>query len=120
MLRFMETGEALPFDGRLSAGEVFRDAEADGTVFDRRRERLNNAIELLARGIEGITTSEGCRAYLEAMGRFHTYSANNVAFIWTSVPCQSAHVAATLPRISTAPSRSGFKPAMCSTCAFFS
>lgn len=81
MLRFMETGEVTPLDGTLGAGDVFRDAEADGTIFDRRRERLNGAIELLARGIEGITTSDGYRAYLEAMGRFHTYSANNVALI---------------------------------------
>ncbi len=81
MLRFMETGEVMPLDAPLGVGDVFRDAEADGTVFDRRRERLNNAIELLAKGIEGITTSEGYRAYLEAMGRFHTYSANNVALI---------------------------------------
>jgi len=81
MLRFMETGEVTPPDAPLGAGDVFRDAEADGTIFDRRRERLNGAIELLARGIEGIVTSDGYRAYLEAMGRFHTYSANNVALI---------------------------------------
>ncbi len=92
MLRLMESGEVTPDDGTLGAGDVFRDAEADGTIFDRRRERLNGAIELLARGIEGIATSDGYRAYLEAMGRFHTYSANNVALIRMQRP-ESTRVA---------------------------
>jgi len=81
MLRFMETGVVTAANDAAGVGDALRDAEADGTIFAARRERLNSAIELLAKGIEGITTSEGYRAYLEAMGRFHTYSANNVALI---------------------------------------
>jgi len=90
------------------------------TTGGSREERMEAILAALEEGITTILTSEGYREYLQVMSRFHGYSFNNVMLIWTSVPCQSAHVAATLPRISTAPSRSGFKPAMCSTCAFFS
>jgi len=56
----------------------------ENTVFDARQERVARAMETLTHGVEGITTSEGYRHYLEAMSRFHTYSANNIALIWTS------------------------------------
>ncbi len=85
-----------------------------------REERMEAMLATLEEGIATILTSEGYREYLRVMSQFHGYSFNNVMLIWTSVPCQSAHVATTFPRISTAPSLSGFKPAMCSTCAFFS
>jgi len=82
--------------------------------------QMRDVLATLERGIAATLTSDGFARYLRAMSRFPTYSPNNIALIWTSVPCQSAHVAATLPRISPAPSLSGLRLAMCSTCAFFS
>ena len=58
----------------------------ENTVFDARQERVARAMETLSHGVERITTSEGYRRYLEAMARFHTYSANNVMLIHTQRP----------------------------------
>ncbi len=58
----------------------------ENTVFDARQERVARAMETLTHGVECITTSEGYRRYLEAMSRFHTYSANNVVLIHTQAP----------------------------------
>ena len=55
-------------------------------MFDARQERVARAMETLTNGVERITTSEGYRRYLEAMSRFHTYSANNVMLIHTQRP----------------------------------
>jgi len=58
----------------------------ENTVFDARQERVARAMDTLTHGVERITTSEGYRRYLEAMARFHTYSANNVMLIHTQRP----------------------------------
>ncbi len=93
-------------------------APTDAT--EARHERYREVLTTLESGIAAVVTGDGFARYLACMARFPTYSPNNIALIWTSVPCQSAHVAATLPRISPAPSLSGLRLAMCSTCAFFS
>ncbi len=58
------------------------------TVFDARRAKLDATIDVLANKVEQIVTGDGYRAYLKMLSRFHSYSANNIAFIWTSVPRQ--------------------------------
>ena len=49
---------------------------------------MEQIIQMLERGVEAILTSEGYQEYLAAMSRFHSYSFNNVALIWTRVPRQ--------------------------------
>jgi len=58
----------------------------ENTVFDARQERVARAMETLTRSVERITTSEGYREYLEALARFHHYSANNVLLIHAQQP----------------------------------
>ncbi len=58
----------------------------ENTVFDARQERVARAMEMLTHSVERITTSEEYRDYLEALARFHHYSANNVLLIHTQRP----------------------------------
>ncbi len=54
------------------------------TVFDARQAKLDATIALLTTKVEQIVTGEEYRAYLKMVSRFHPYSANNIALIWTS------------------------------------
>ncbi len=58
----------------------------ENTVFDARQERVARAMEMLTHSVERITTSDEYRQYLEALARFHHYSANNVLLIHTQRP----------------------------------
>ena len=58
---------------------------------ERARERLQGAMRQLEEGIGRILDSESFAEYLRAMSRFHTYSAHNVALIWTNFPRQASH-----------------------------
>lgn len=53
---------------------------------ERRAERLREALGLLERGTAAILAGAEFRRYLEAMGRFHQYSARNVLLIHAQRP----------------------------------
>jgi hypothetical protein len=63
-----------------------RFGRAGETVFDARKAKLDATIDVLAKKVEEIVTGDGYRAYLTMVGRFHTYSANNVALILAQYP----------------------------------
>lgn len=60
-------------------------AAAEGQQQER-QEKLNEAMAVLERGIEGILDSESFADYLKTMARFHTYSFTNVAMIVAQRP----------------------------------
>jgi len=51
---------------------------------ETRWERYREVLATLEHGIAGIVTSDGFARYLRCMARFHAYSPNNIALIWTS------------------------------------
>jgi len=53
-----------------------------------RDEQMRDALTTLERGIAAILDGEEFARYLATLARFHMYSPNNVAIIWTSVPRQ--------------------------------
>ena len=52
----------------------------------RRSDKVTAALQRLDQGVRTVTDSDAYAAYLQAMGRFHTYSAHNVLLIWTQRP----------------------------------
>jgi len=53
-----------------------------------RDEKMRDALAMLERGIAAILDGDAFARYLATLARFHMYSPNNVAIIWTSVPRQ--------------------------------
>ena len=49
---------------------------------------MRDALATLEQGIAAVLDGDGFARYLATLARFHMYSPNNVAFIWTSVPRQ--------------------------------
>ena len=48
-----------------------------------RADKVTAAVQRLDQGVRTLTDSDHYAAYLQAMGRFHAYSAHNVLLIWT-------------------------------------
>ncbi len=59
-------------------------ASAGGDEAGGRDEQMRDALAMLERGIAAILDGDAFARYLATLARFHMYSPNNVALIWTS------------------------------------
>jgi len=59
-------------------------ASAGGGDAGGRDEKMREVLATLEQGIAAILDGDDFARYLATLARFHMYSPNNVAFIWTS------------------------------------